>query len=320
MSNKKVNLGQYFTKSIVWMQPQIIEFIKNTNINSVLDPFAGNGDLLKASNILEIEDVMGFDIDKKLGWKINDGLLYIPPTGRLIITNPPYLAKNSAKRKELDSYKYFNDTKYVDLYQIALEKCLETHDYIVAIIPETFLLSNLFTERLYSVTVLEDNPFEDTDCPVCVVCFTNEKVDKPLVYKNDEFIGDLNSLKNKVLEPINTTTMTFNDKNGNFGIRGVDGTSKGDKIRFCLPEDLDYDLNKICVSSRAITVVNLDGYSKEQILKIIDNANKILKEYRSETSDIFLAPFKGNNKDGIRRRRLDFKTARAIIERSVANV
>ena len=45
--------------------------------------------------------------------------------------------------------------------------------------------------------------------------------------------------------------------------------------------------------------------------------NMILAEYRLDTSDINLSPFKGNAKDGTRRRRLDYKTARAIIEQAI---
>ena len=47
---------------------------------------------------------------------------------------------------------------------------------------------------------------------------------------------------------------------------------------------------------------------------LIKEANNILKELRKNTQDIILSPFKGNMKDGRRRRRLDFKTARAILE------
>ena len=43
--NKKRDLGQFFTKNQVWLQPQIIEFISSVKTDSVLDPFAGNGDL-----------------------------------------------------------------------------------------------------------------------------------------------------------------------------------------------------------------------------------------------------------------------------------
>ena len=47
---------------------------------------------------------------------------------------------------------------------------------------------------------------------------------------------------------------------------------------------------------------------------LIAKSNEILNVYREETSDALLSPFKGNRKDGTRRRRLDYSTARAILE------
>ena len=52
------------------------------------------------------------------------------------------------------------------------------------------LLWSLYKNLLHSVTILEANPFEDTENHVCVVCF--DGVAKPLhkvaVFKNDCFI------------------------------------------------------------------------------------------------------------------------------------
>ena len=62
----------------------------------------------------------------------------------------------------------FQNTGRGDLYEIALDKCLEAFDYVVAIIPETFLHSNYPKDRCAIVSILEKNPFEDTTFPVCV--------------------------------------------------------------------------------------------------------------------------------------------------------
>ena len=44
--------------------------------------------------------------------------------------------------------------------------------------------------------------------------------------------------------------------------------------------------------------------------------NKILNDIRNKSHDLILSPFKGNMKNGVRRRRLDFYTCRAIIEKA----
>jgi len=78
-------------------------------------------------------------------------------------------------------------------------------------------------------------------------------------------------------------------------------------------EELDYDLNGIKQSSRLITVIDVevDDRKLDEFIKV---SNNLLEEFRKETDDILLSPFKGNMKNGIRRRRLDYETARAIME------
>ena len=157
--------------------------------------------------------------------------------------------------------------------------------------------------------------FVDTDCPVSVVCFDKMKSQSDiLIYKNDKFINNYNKLPQ--LEPSNNIDIVFNCKSGNIGLRGIDGQSPNDKIKFCLPSELDYALDKIKVSSRAITVIDV-GLKNADINQTINNANTILNNYRKDTGDVLLASFKGNNKANERRRRIDFKTARAILEKAV---
>jgi hypothetical protein len=48
--------------------------------------------------------------------------------------------------------------------------------------------------------------------------------------------------------------------------------------------------------------------------------NEILTEYRVNTKDVFLAPFKNLRKDGVYRRRLDFATAKLIMSKAAEMV
>lgn len=306
---KKDNYGQFFTTSDNWLYPQIVNFIENEKI---LDPFAGDGNIFQTLIKLGLNDFRGMDIDDSLLWNVNDSLRCIPKTDRMIITNPPYLAKNSATRKNLESCKYFENTKYSDLYQIALERMLESHERIIAIVPETFINNPICEDRLTSITVVEDKLFDDTDCPVCIVCY-GERDNTTKVYKDTKYCCTLKGLKRYVKKPRNNINMEFNVRDGNIGLRAIDGINK-DSIRFCIPEKLNYPIHKIITSSRAITLIKVDNP------KIITECNRILRNYRKDTYDLLLSPFKGNNKKGVRRRRLDFRTARAIIEEATRNV
>ena len=79
--------------------------------------------------------------------------------------------------------KYFKKTDYDDVYLIALDRMIEAQENVVAIIPETFINSSYRQKsKLNSISVLEENPFQDTDTPVVVVCFVvNEKSFKKML-------------------------------------------------------------------------------------------------------------------------------------------
>lgn len=320
MDKHKVIKGQFFTKEHIWLKKQIIEFIKNSKCDIAYDPFAGAGDLIKCSKIYGIDKCKGLDIDDKLGWNKNDSLINIPHVDNaIIITNPPYLSNYSASRKKVfeDVKKYFDSSAYDDLYLIALDRMLEAQDYVVAIIPETFINSNFKQfNRLFSVTILEENPFVDTDTPVCVACFDNKikKLNSVLIYKNDEFINDFQSLNSLRIKSMNDVVLKFNDIHGWLALRAVDTTNPNDMIRFDFKNNIDYDWNNgIKVSSRLLSLIQIDVKDEDK-KKYIDECNSILYKIRNISKDLILSPFKGNMKNGVRRRRLDFATARAIME------
>ena len=78
-------------------------------------------------------------------------------------------------------------------------------------------------------------------------------------------------------------------------------------------------MSKIGISSRLITIIDLDC-SDIDIKELVNECNRLLEDYRNKTKDVTLSPFKGNTKDGKRRRRLDYKTARCIIEMAISNL
>lgn len=324
MNDKEKKLGQYFTKKDLWLKPQIIEFIKMSGCSIAYDPYAGKGDLLKVSSLYGIKKTKGLDIDPKLKWEINDSLVNIPHIDdAIIITNPPYLTKYSASRKKINiDYNYFK--YHTDLYQLAIDKMLEAQEYVVAIVPETYINSKYFEKnlsRVYSVTILTENPFDDTENPVCVVCFDNVTKIPPevKVYADGEFLNDYSYFKELKLTPKNKYSIRFNVQYGKIALRAVDLTSNDKMIRFYEKEELNYDLAKIGTSSRLITIIDLDC-SDLDIKELVHECNRLLEDYRNKTRDVTLSPFKGNTKEGKRRRRLDYKTARCIIEMAIANL
>ncbi|MCL5795275.1 MAG: hypothetical protein M1338_02870 [Patescibacteria group bacterium] len=314
---KKRSLGQFFTKNEFWLKDHILKFIKSSNAKIAFDPFAGDGDLLNVAKKIGFYKIKGLDIDKNLNWERNDSLLGIPKINdSIVITNPPYLTNYSAKRKGIyeNIKKYFDICDYDDIYQLAIEKCL-INDFGIMIVPETFINSSFPKNRLTSITIIEDQLFNDTENPICVICFDNKNktYDQIDVYKNNELIGKLGYFEKMRRVPHRNTYIKFNVSSGQIALRAVDTTNPQKPISFMKPEEIDYDLADIKHSSRLITVIEVRA-NNQSINKIIEYSNKLLIDFREKTNDVLLSPFKGNKKNGERRRRLDYMTARAFLE------
>lgn len=165
--NKK-DLGQFFTTNV----DHILQgFEVNVNNKSILDPFAGGGDLLKWAQKNGASSVVGLDIDPNLindHISLNDSLVNIPKSD-FVLTNPPYLAKNKMTVEQ--KTKYIMDT-YEDFYLLAINRIIasETQEGII-IIPVNFFSAensdNLRKEFLNKyiiskVNYFKNQVFEDT--------------------------------------------------------------------------------------------------------------------------------------------------------------
>lgn len=133
----KKNLGQFFTTNVDYILSGFEDLIKNTNI---LDPFAGNQDLLKWAKKYQSKSIIkGFDIDQKLIDNkevfYNDSLQNIPSSD-FILTNPPYLGKNKMSKQQKSE---IDMQDYEDLYLLAIKKIIDSNSKEgIIIIPINF--------------------------------------------------------------------------------------------------------------------------------------------------------------------------------------
>lgn len=320
----KVSAGAHYTEHDCWLQPPVAAFIdtqiRSKHVCNVLDPFAGDGHLLRL--IQQRHGLATHGLDLYAGdWPRNDSLKHIPASpATLICTNPPYLAKYSARRKGIlpRVAKYFDAVGYDDLYLLAIDRMLATGMPVVAIVPETFIASGLLRRHLDRVVVLEaHNPFASTETPVCVACFDPSVVPaETRCYKDAHFVGTLAQLETGAERSASESAkrrITFNVASGALALKAVDGTRAGDRIRFLKGADFGYDTGMIKVSSRLMTRIHIHGLAPQSLDTLVVAANAELERIRECTQDIVLSPFKGNNKDGTRRRRLDYRLARLLI-------
>ena len=317
---RKKKLGQYFTITNPFNNDLFKEWfgIAYDNIENkiVLEPFAGNKDIV--CHIDELYHNKGLEWDcydiepKQDNVRYNDSIQLFPTGYDMVITNPPYLAKTSASRLKLP----YPDTYYDDVYKLCVHLMLKNCKYIAAIIPESFITSDLFHDRLYGVISLNIKMFTDTECPVCLALFVPRKESDDFVfYVGNNKVGNYNELKKYNLSEFSKDNVNwkFNDPYGIIGVKCVDNQVSndiyfhhGDKIK---SEDIK-------VSSRAFTRISglPDNIDLDDFIK---KCNIILNEYRDKTHDIFLTSFKGLRKDGVYRRRIDFRTVKCIMNKAI---
>jgi hypothetical protein len=323
----KVSLGSFYTTKSAWLTSEVRAFLEKALANPkghLLDPFAGDGHLLeaiKSDSVLGklVSQATGFDIQGDL-FPFNDSLVAIPnPQRAVIVTNPPYLANHSAKRKGVDQLvaKYFAGSTQKNLYRIALEKALESAYYVVAIIPETFLLSTFPKHRLELAVVIQDSLFGDTDAPALVACFTKQPCADALIFTGNQSVGNLSEILALRESTAPKHTIVFNDRNGRIGLRAVDGSDGKTPIAFVAARDFGYPSDSVATSSRLMTYLEVPGVADKDIPELISKANALLASIRKRSGDLVLAPFKGNNRAGKRRRRLDYALARRILNNCI---
>lgn len=131
---KQKQLGQFFTTNANYILKDFETFIINKNIT---DPFCGNKDLLNWARNNKAKSVIGYDIDLKYidnkNVFLNDSFKN-PLNYDFVLTNPPYLYKNKVQ----NANEIFKNTKHTDLYQLSLEKIINSNEGIV-IVPINFL-------------------------------------------------------------------------------------------------------------------------------------------------------------------------------------
>ncbi len=180
----KKQLGQFFTKQSNYILQGFEEYVKGKN---VIDPFAGNRDLMAWSEKNGCKSIKGFDVDKNytdnkrvfLNDSINNPLKY-----KFICTNPPYLNKNKADNKTKNQFFSGKNAIFEDLYQVSIISMLNSDEGII-IVPLNFLSAenskktrNLFFEKfqIVKLNIFSEQVFEDTTYNV--VAFYYKKKNK----------------------------------------------------------------------------------------------------------------------------------------------
>jgi len=179
----KKQFGQFFTTNSDYILQGLGEFIQN---KEVIDPFAGNQDLIRWSRKNNCKKAIGFDCDKKYvddkNVFYNDSINYSQKY-KFICTNPPYLHKNKADQKIKARFFSGIHSDFEDLYQVSIFSILNCEKGIL-IVPLNFLsaersknIRNLFFDKfeILKLNIFSQQVFEDTTYNVVSFYFRRKK-------------------------------------------------------------------------------------------------------------------------------------------------
>ena len=302
---RRRSLGQHYTEGNPFTHPAFRAWAERANLPeaTVLEPFAGaNGLVERLREVSLCGESVSYDVEPGAeGVGRRDTLESFPEGHAVCVSNPPWLARNSATRRGIP----FPESRHDDLYKIALERCLAHCGRVALIVPEAYIRTGLFHGRMTDFVSLTSRMFADTDSPAGLALFDPDPSPGVAVWSGEERVGTLEEMQGLQPAPVEGgPDVAFNAPDGNIGLFCVDGTTR-DSIRFCETDELgDYIVKG---TNRCITALKVDARVA------VDALNERLADYRERTRDVLLAPFMGLRADGRYRRRLDWKTAKGIV-------
>jgi hypothetical protein len=339
IDDKKQVYGQFYTTNHEYI---LQGFHIPDNINSIIEPFTGNGDLITFIEKNNIKyNIECYDIDPKKEYIVKRDTINDPPiyTNKFLITNPPYLARNKSKSKILFDKYDVNDLYKCVIKEILTNTCLGG----ILIIPLNFWSSIRLADinlrkkflQVYDIILLnifEEQVFDDTTYTICSFQFVL-KLNQP----NDHLL-------NIIVYPSKTVITTQLDDNNNYMIGGDIYNLKlknAYKITRLTVKNMQKPYTNIvvkCIDDNEQNKIGLSYVSKKNIYiddtpnqtartyatlviepqidikkqkQLVKKFNKYLEEHRIKYKSLFLTNYR-ESKD-ISRKRISFDLVYSIV-------
>ncbi len=279
MSSKKEH-GKFYTTNYDY----ILQGMVIPKYVDVVEPFVGNGDLLKFFDNTK-HKIECYDIDDECDVEniIIRNTLLTPPnySNKFVITNPPYLARNKSKDKTI-----FNLYNLNDLYKCFIQTLINVPpiggililplNFFCSIRKEDIILRKKFLNKfnISRMNIFEEQVFDDTTSAVCSIMFDRSDVLSSII--PTFFIS-----KNKTEQ----YSLPFNDEN-NYTIGGeIYSLPQNNKIRI----DRATNKNKNSENITNILVKCIDNDERIN-MKIVENNKRYIDTSDKQTARSFLTP------------------------------
>ncbi len=336
----KKQLGQFYTTNSDYILSGLD--LPITKESDIIEPFSGNGDLIRwIKNKYKYSSIVSFDIDPKFPETIQQDTLLNPPNynDSWVITNPPYLARNKCKNKEI-----FDLYETNDLYKCFLNSIRNCNGGII-IIPAGFFFSPRtldlkcrqdFMERfkITKVNYFEETVFNDTNTTVVAFSFIkstctlqsqdtlwehfpSRELKMFNMNKENNWIigGDIYNLiipnnDINIRRHVHGSSLKENEQLTFMTLVALDsGTSHG---RICLSYKENYVYPaKDC--SRTFATLKISGIvlSSQDQKRLCQEFNSFIEQKRKETWSLFLPQYRESKEYA--RKRIPFRLAYQIL-------
>ena len=331
----KKQLGQFYTTNYEYiLQNMSIP----DNISHIIEPFVGKGDLLRFIKNIENYKIELYDIEPKYNNTIQRDTLKNPPCydNSFVLTNPPYLARNKNKNKDL-----YDDNDCNDLYKCFIKHLINSHclggiiiiplNFICSIRKSDIELRCSFLQKfiIQTINIFEEKVFNDTSYSVCSIQFTKNidnsqgNIIKTFIYPSKNIIdiiltsnnnytigGEIYnlSINNQYKIERATRLNKDNDNITNILVKCIDDNIDN---RICLKIASDDERNKnidntvnLSARSYAVLIINKKMSICEQSL-FVEKVNNFINEQRLKYNSLFLTNYRESNT--IARKRISFE-------------
>ena len=328
----KKQLGQFYTTNYEYI---LSNMTIPTDVNYIIEPFVGNGDLLRFIKDPTKYIIETYDIDPKHVDTIKQDTLANPPcyTNKFVLTNPPYLSRNKSIDKEL-----YNKYNCNDLYKCFIVNLIESvcHGGII-IVPLNFIssirtsdidLRKRFLEKytINNINIFEERVFDDTSYTVCSIFFKkrNEYSDLLIqthIYPSNHIMFiELTSLNNYTIGgeiynlPYNSNykvgraTKETNQHITNILLKCIDDNIES-QLGFKVVSNENRFIDntpKLSARSYATLVINKSLTLNEQEI-LVKKMNDFILVQRKTYNSLFLSNYRESN--SIARKRISFELA-----------
>jgi hypothetical protein len=310
----------------------------------IIEPFAGNKDMIQFIKNNK-NNIIYYDIEPLHDDITEQDTLLNPPNynNAYIITNPPYLARNKSKNKQL--YELYNVN---DLYKCFLKSICNPNNIPlggIIIIPFNFWCSIRKNDcslrklvlqhfQILRVNVFEEQVFDDTSYTVCCIQF-NKNINKntnytiPFIFypskdsydficskDNDMIIGgEIYQLPQQSSISINRLKQS-DIENNTIGITNIKvfcldtNQKKPIRMEFVKDDDRFIDTTKKSSERSFATLLIQPPISIRRQKRLIEQFNTYINDYREQYKSLFLSNYRDSS--DMCRKRISYKLVYTI--------